>query len=160
MPEPRGRETSAMPSRDLESRENTTRAKLWQPASLLPDPDPQEGWTFRWIRTDTLGESDALNVDRQRREGWVPVKASDHSEIQLGASPDGNIRSGGLMLCKRPLETTVSHRQYLQEQTARQVQSADHELVRDTDSRTNMRFEQPRRESDVTTGRRNLTFRQ
>ena len=32
--------------RDLEPRENETRQKSWEPASILPDPDPQDGWVF------------------------------------------------------------------------------------------------------------------
>lgn len=159
MPAPREREGSALAPRESESRENSTRAKLWQPASMLPDPNPQEGWSFRWVRTDVLGQSDALNVDRQRREGWEPVLASEYPEIQLGADKNGNVCSGGLMLCKRPIETTVSHRQALREKNARQVQSAASEHLKPAGN-TNMRFDQPQVDTQVETGRpRNLTFR-
>ena len=28
----------------------------WAPASILPTPKEQDGWTFRWIRTSILGQ--------------------------------------------------------------------------------------------------------
>jgi hypothetical protein len=33
--------------RNLETRENETRDMSWEPASILPDPDPQDGWVFQ-----------------------------------------------------------------------------------------------------------------
>jgi hypothetical protein len=161
-PEARERAMSAQASRETESRENTTRAKLWQPASTLPDPNPQEGWSFRWIRTDYLGQSDPGNVDRQMREGWIACLASEHPEIHLGwgtAPGETNIRVGGLMLCKRPMETTVSHRQALQQKTAQQITSAPGQHLENA-SNTNMRFDAPKQEITATTGpRRDLAFR-
>ena len=69
--------------RDLESRENETRATPWEPANLLPDPEPQDGWSFRWIRTSMIGSSDNTNVSKKFREGWEPVRAEDHPELQI-----------------------------------------------------------------------------
>ena len=37
--------------RNLDSRESEERAKAWEPASILPDPAPQDGWVFRWVAT-------------------------------------------------------------------------------------------------------------
>lgn len=58
-------------SRQEEARPNDS----WVPASILPDPDPVPGWTFRWIRTSTLGEPDNTHVSRMFREGWVACKS-------------------------------------------------------------------------------------
>ena len=33
--------------RNLETRENDVREQSWEPASILPDPEPQEGYVFR-----------------------------------------------------------------------------------------------------------------
>ena len=76
-------ERAAREPRSLENRENDTRDKAWEPASLLPDPDPQDGWVFRWIRTSMVGSPDNTNVSKRFREGWEPVKATDHPEITL-----------------------------------------------------------------------------
>ena len=68
--------------RDAESREVETRpSDSWLPASVLPTPAPQDGWVFRYIRTSTLGHADNTNVSQAFREGWVPVKAEDHPEL-------------------------------------------------------------------------------
>ena len=53
--------------RSLENRENETRDEPWEPASLLPDPEPQDGWVFRWIRTAMVGNLDNTNVSKKFR---------------------------------------------------------------------------------------------
>ena len=57
---------------DRESRETTTRDSekrkaTWQRPSALPDPAPQEGVEYRWIRTSALGQSDMTNVSSKFR---------------------------------------------------------------------------------------------
>ena len=69
--------------RELETREITTRKKAWQRPETLPSPNPEPGYTYRWIRTSTHGQVDATNVSSKLREGWEPVKAVDHPEITL-----------------------------------------------------------------------------
>ena len=67
-------------SRTLETRENTERKVTWKRPSALPDPAPQEGVEYRWIRTASLGQADMTNVSSKFREGWEPVKLEDHPE--------------------------------------------------------------------------------
>ena len=93
--------------REAESRTAEERpSDSWLPASILPNPDPVDGWVFRWIRTSTLGKADNTNVSQKFREGWVPVKAEDHPELEVMSDIDsrfeGNIEIGGLLLCKAP----------------------------------------------------------
>jgi hypothetical protein len=59
--------------RDMVTREETLRPKKWQPPQLLPDPEPEEGYAFRWIRLSTLGNADPVNISSKLREGWEPV---------------------------------------------------------------------------------------
>ena len=54
----------------------------WVPSSILPTPDPQDGWVFRWVRTSVLGQSDNPNVSQKFRDGWTPVRAEDHRELK------------------------------------------------------------------------------
>ena len=63
--------------REAADRESEQREVSWQKPSTLPEPNPIEGVTFRWIRTSTLGNSDTTNVSSKFREGWIPVKAED-----------------------------------------------------------------------------------
>ena len=66
-----------------EERSETTRPETWTPPPLLPDPTPQKGWAFRWIRTSMVGKADNTNVSMRFREGWEAVKAEDHPELSV-----------------------------------------------------------------------------
>ena len=126
-------------NRDLESREKTTRKKAWQRPEVLPSPNPEPGYAFRWIRVSSLGNTDATNVSSKLREGWEPVKASDHPEIILVTIENDrfkdNVVIGGLMLCKAPEELIDERNDYYGEQTRSQMHSVDNNLIRENDPR-------------------------
>jgi hypothetical protein len=126
-------------NRDLESREKTTQRKAWQRPEVLPAPNPEPGYGFRWIRVSSLGNTDATNVSSKLREGWEPVKASDHPEITLVTIENDrfkdNIVIGGLMLCKAPEELVEERNDYYKTQTRSQMQSVDNNLMRENDPR-------------------------
>jgi hypothetical protein len=126
-------------SRDLESREKTTRRKAWQRPEVLPSPNPEPGYGFRWVRVSSLGNTDATNVSSKLREGWEPVKASDHPEITLVTIENerfkDNIVIGGLMLCKAPEELIEERNDYYKVQTRSQMDSVDNNLMRENDPR-------------------------
>jgi len=146
-------EKTARPSRDLETREKMERPKKWMPPQLLPDPKPEEGYAYRWIRIATMGKDDPTNISGKLREGWEPVRASDHPEIRLFGSSEGNfpdsVQIGGLMLCKTPVEFVQQRAAYYQQQTDAQMQSVDNTYMRENDPRMPMFKE---RSSKVTFG--------
>lgn len=39
-----------------------------KPANDLPEPTPQPGWVFRWIRTSYMNNPDHKNVSVNKRE--------------------------------------------------------------------------------------------
>ena len=121
-------------NRDLQTRENTARA-VYTPPSTLPTPTPQPGWSFRWIATSILGESNASNVSKKSREGWEPVRAEDHPELKLAADKNGNVELGGLMLCKMPTEMVDARNDYYRSQAQAQVDSVDNHFLRNNDPR-------------------------
>ena len=43
--------------RELETRQQQERPKQWMPAELLPEPDKQPGFSYRWIRISMNGLS-------------------------------------------------------------------------------------------------------
>ena len=140
--------------RELDTREVAKRPAKWMPPQLLPDPKPEPGYAFRWIRVSTLGKDDATNISGKFREGWEPVKASEHPEIRLfNASnnriPD-SIEVGGLLLCKTPVEFTEQRNAYYSQQAEAQMQSVDNTFMRDNDPRMPMFKE---RKSTVTFGK-------
>lgn len=126
-------------ARDLESRSATQRSQQWKPAQLLPDPKPEEGYGFRWIRTAIMGKVDPTNTSAKFREGWVPVKAEDHPEMELYADPNsrfkGNIEVGGLLLCKCPIEMIKQREAYYGRQAASQMDAVDNSFMKANDER-------------------------
>ena len=141
-------------SRELETREKVERPKQWMPPQLLPDPIPEEGYVYRWIRISTLNKADATNLSSKLREGWEPVKASDHPEIRVFGTTNGqfpdSVEVGGLLLCKTPVEFTEQRDAYYRQQAEAQMQSVDNTFMRDNDPRMPMFKE---RSSKVTFGK-------
>ena len=126
-------------SRETQTREKATRKKSWQRPELLPSPNPEPGYEFHWVRVSTQGTVDATNVSSKLREGWEPVKASDHPEITLVAIENerfkDNIVIGGLMLCKAPSELVGERNEFYANQTKNQIDSVDNNLMRENDPR-------------------------
>ena len=126
--------------RDLETRAKMERPKQWMLPEKLPSPNPEDGYEFRWIRVSTLGTADPGHVASKLREGWEPVKASEHPEIQIMATGDkprfpDSIEIGGLLLCKTPKEFVAQRNSYYQRQTDGQMQSVDNAFMRENDPR-------------------------
>jgi hypothetical protein len=72
------------------------------------------------------------------REGWEPVRAEDHPELQLQASANGNVELGGLMLCKMPTERVDARNEYFEQHTQAQMESVDNSFLRNNDPRMPM----------------------
>jgi hypothetical protein len=126
-------------TRELDTRDKMERPKQWMPPQLLPDPNPEEGYAFRWIRISTLNKADATNISSKLREGWEPVKASDHPEIRLFGMANAQfpdcVEVGGLLLCKTPVEFTVQRDAYYRQQADVQMNSVDSNYMRESDPR-------------------------
>jgi len=141
-------------SRELETREKTERPKQWRPPQLLPDPNPEPGYAFRWIRMSIRGTDDASNISSKLAEGWEPVRASDHPEVRVFGVPNNQfpdtIQYGGLMLCKTPVEFVEQRNAYYQNQAESQMQSVDNTFMRQSDPKMPLFKE---RKSTVTFGK-------
>ena len=141
-------------NRELDTHEKNVRKKAWTRPETLPSPISQDGYDYRWIRVANQGQVDATNVSSKLREGWEPVKATDHPEITMVAVEQerfkDNIVIGGLMLCKAPSEMVEERTEYFQQQTDSQMRSVDNNLMRESDPRMPMFNE---RKSKVTFGK-------
>lgn len=130
---------TARQPRATKTREKESRKQEWVPPTQLPDPAPQDGFTFRWVRVAVLGQKDDRNASLRMREGWVPVKADEHPEVvtEYGFKADasGNIESGGLLLCKMPTETVNSRKEYFQKKSRQQEESVDNNFMRENNPR-------------------------
>ncbi len=142
-------------NRALDTREAAARPAKWLPPQLLPDPTPEAGYAFRWIRVSTLNAADPINISSKLREGWEPVKASDHPEIRLfGSTPDARfpdaVLVGGLLLCKTPAEFIEQRNAYYGQQAESQMQSVDNSFMRESNPKMPLFKE---RSSKVTFGK-------
>jgi len=126
-------------NREQTTREKTVRKKAWKRPEVLPSPTPEPGYEFHWVRISTQGQVDATNVSSKLREGWEPVKASDHPEITMVTVENDrfkdNVVIGGLMLCKAPVELIEERNEYYNDQSTAQIQSVDNNLMRENDPR-------------------------
>jgi len=126
-------------TRELDTRELTERPKQWMPPELLPEPDKQAGYSYRWIRVSTLTNADPRNISSKLREGWEPVSIEEQPKFKLLANTDGkfkdNIEIGGLLLCKTPSEFVEQRTQYYDKQTYDQTEAVDNNLMRQSDPR-------------------------
>lgn len=126
-------------TRELETRAVQERPKQWTPPELLPEPDKQPGFAYRWIRVSTLNSADPRNLSAKLREGWEPVKIEEQPKFQLLIDPDSrfkdNIEVGGLLLCKTPQELVDQRNSYYQKQSEGQIESVDNNLMRQNDPR-------------------------
>jgi hypothetical protein len=126
-------------TRELETREFAERPKQWMPPELLPEPDKQAGYAYRWIRTSTMNQADPRNLSAKLREGWEPVMLEEQPQFKLLVDPQSrfkdNIEIGGLLLCKTPLEFVDQRNKYYSDQADAQMEAVDNNLMRQNDPR-------------------------
>ena len=126
-------------ARELDTRELVERPKQWQQPELLPEPDKEAGYAYRWIRVSTLNNADPRNLSAKLREGWEPVRLEEQPKFQLLADPNSrykdNIEIGGLLLCKTPLEFVDQRNKHYSDQADAQMKAVENTLMRQNDPR-------------------------
>jgi hypothetical protein len=131
--------TTNRTTREIETRDVQERPKQWMPPELLPEPDKQPGYAYRWIRVSTLNAADPRNISSKLREGWEPVSIEEQPKYRLLTSGDGkfkdNIEIGGLLLCKTPEEFVAQRTNHYDKQTRAQTEAVDNNLMRQSDPR-------------------------
>ena len=122
-----------------QTRAEAERPKVWQPASLLPEPDKEAGYAYRWIRVSAMGKNDASNISSKMREGWEPVRIEEQPKFQMMVDPDSrfkdNIEVAGLLLCKAPKELMAQRKAYFAQKNQAQMESVDNNFMRESDAR-------------------------
>ena len=126
-------------TREATTRALTERPKQWMPPELLPEPDKEAGFAYRWIRVSMLNQADPRNLSSKIREGWEPVRLEEQPKFQLLVDPNSrfkdNIEIGGLLLCKTPEEFVGQRSEYYSNQTQAQTEAVDNNLMRQSDPR-------------------------
>ena len=131
-------ETTRVP-REVSNRQQSMRPEAWKPPELLPEPDKQPGFAYRWIRVSTLNNADPRNLSAKLREGWEPVLASEQPKFELLVDPTSRykdkIEIGGLLLCKTPTEFVEQRTKHFASQTQSQTDAVDNSFMRQSDAR-------------------------
>jgi hypothetical protein len=126
-------------TRELETRAVQERPKQWMLPEMLPEPDKQAGYNYRWIRVSTLNAADPRNLSAKLREGWEPVGIEEQPKFRLLADPNSryreNIEIGGLLLCKTPSDFVQQRNQHFAKQTQAQTDAVDNSFMRQSDAR-------------------------
>ena len=126
-------------TRELDKRTAVERPTHWAPPELLPEPDKQAGYAYRWIRVASLNQADPRNLSAKLREGWEPVRIEEQPQFQLLVDPNSrykdNIEIGGLLLCKTPVEFVEQRNKYYSSQANAQMDAVENTLMRQSDPR-------------------------
>jgi hypothetical protein len=126
-------------TRDTQTRELSERPKAWRPPELLPEPDKQAGFAYRWVAVSVNGQYDHRNFTSKVREGWEPVRIEEQPKFQMLVDPNSrfkdNIEIGGLLLCKIPEEFVSQRAEHYANATQAQTEGVDNNLMRQSDAR-------------------------
>ena len=126
-------------TRELDKRTAVERPTHWAPPELLPEPDKQAGYAYRWIRVASLNQADPRNLSAKLREGWEPVRIEEQPKFQMLVDPNSrykdNIEIGGLLLCKTPLEFVEQRNKHYSDQADAQMNAVENTLMRQSDTR-------------------------
>ena len=126
-------------TRELTTRAAQERPKQWMQPELLPEPDKESGYSYRWIRVSTMNNADPHNLSAKLREGWEPVSIEEQPKFRLLADPNSrfkdNIEVGGLLLCKTPTEFVQQRNEHFAKVTQSQTDAVDNSFMRQSDAR-------------------------
>ena len=125
--------------REIETRTTSLRPTAWKLPDLLPEPDKQAGFDYRWVRTMYNDKYDARNISLKFREGWEPVKVEEQPKYSFLTDPDSRFKDaieiGGLLLCKIPTEFVHARFAYEANLTKANSDAVDNSFLRESDSR-------------------------
>lgn len=141
--------------RAKKSRSSSARRKPWAPPSMLEAPPAPDGFKHRWIRAETRGFDDRKNISAKLREGWELVREDEYPDFESPVIESGKYEGvfgvGGLLLARIPVETIAERSDYFKKRNADQMQSVDHDMMREN-AHSTMTINQPDRQSRVTFG--------
>jgi hypothetical protein len=126
-------------TREFETRDVQERPKQWAQPELLPEPDQEAGYSYRWVRVANLNAADPRNLSAKLREGWEPVRIEEQPQFKMMIDPNSrfkdNIEVAGLLLCKIPTDFVQQRNAYFAKQNRDQIESVDNNFMRENDPR-------------------------
>ena len=122
-------------SRASQTREKTSKPKVWSPPSSLDAPPAPTGFVHRWIRTETLGFQDTKNVAGRIRSGYELVRSDEYPDADFPIVEDGKYKGvigvGGLVLARVPEEIAKQRSDYYQNMHDDKVKAVDNDLMKE-----------------------------
>ena len=122
-------------SRASQTREKTSRPKVWTPPSSLDAPPAPTGYRHRWIRAESMGSDDTKNVSGKLRSGWSLVRADEYPEDDFPSVQDGKhagvIGVGGLLLARIPEELAQSREEFFNQKVSDREQAVENDLMKE-----------------------------
>ena len=141
-------------SRSADTRAKKDARKPWSPPTILDTPPAPDGYTYRWIRAEVVGQEDRKNVTSRLREGFDLVRAEELDGFEIPSLDDGKhagvVSVGGLLLAKIPNETREERNSYFEQRAQTQQDAVDNDLMRESDPSSPIL--KPERKSSVTFG--------
>ena len=140
--------------RSADTRADMNARKPWRPPSMLETPPPPEGYSYRWIRAEIVGQEDKKNVMSRLREGFELVRIEEIGDFELPSIDNGKhagvVSVGGLLLAKIPNETRDERNAYFNNRAQSQQDAIDNDLMKESDPSSPML--KPQRTTSVTFG--------
>jgi len=122
-------------SRASQTREKTSKPKVWTPPSSLDAPPAPTGFQHRWLRAESLGFQDTKNIAGRLRSGYELVRADEYPDSDYPIVEDGKyagvIGVGGLVLTRVPEEIAKQRQEYYAKQGTEQVEALDNDLMKE-----------------------------
>ena len=127
--------TDKKTSRASQTREKTTRKKVWTPPSALDAPPAPTGFRHRWIRAESIGFQDTKNVSGRIRSGYELVRSDEYPDSDYPIVEDGKYKGvigvGGLVLARVPEEIAQQRQEYYAQQHKEKVEAMDNDLMKE-----------------------------
>ena len=122
-------------SRASQTREKTSKPKVWTPPSSLDAPPAPTGFRHRWLRAESLGFQDTKNIQGRIRSGYELVRADEYPDSEYPVVEDGKYKGmigvGGLVLARVPEEIAQQRNEYYAKQHSDKVEAMDNDLMKE-----------------------------
>ena len=122
-------------SRASQTREKTSKPKVWTPPSSLDAPPAPTGFQHRWLRAESLGFNDSKNIQGRLRSGYELVRSDEYPDSDYPVVEDGKYKGvigvGGLVLARIPEELAQQREAYYQQMTADRTEALDNDVLKE-----------------------------
>ena len=122
-------------SRASQTREKTSKPKVWSPPSSLDAPPAPTGFQHRWIRAESLGFQDTKNIAGRIRSGYELVRSDEYPDADYPQVEEGKYKGvigvGGLLLARVPEEIAKQRNEYYTKQHEDKVNAVDNDLMKE-----------------------------